>query len=70
MKLKIIPNPDKEIVKEVISKLKETGGQCPCVLPPFWNDDTKCKCKNFREQDYEGECCCGLFVKVIDDEEP
>ena len=69
MNLKIIPNPDKEIVKEVISKLKETGGQCPCVPPPFWNDDTKCQCKNFREQDYEGECHCGLWIKVIDDEE-
>ena len=68
--LKTIKNPDIEIVKEVSSKLKETGGYCPCVLPPFWNDDTKCRCKNFREQDYEGECHCGLYKKVIDDEEP
>lgn len=68
--LKTIKNPDKEIVKEVVSKLKETGGQCPCVLPPLWNEDTRCPCKDFREQDYEGECHCGLNVKVISNEEP
>lgn len=67
--LKIIKNPNKEIVREVVSKLKETGGYCPCVPPPLWNEDTKCQCKNFREQGYEGECHCGLFCKVKTDEE-
>lgn len=67
-KLKIIKNPNEEIVNEIKIKLKETSGNCPCVLPPFWNKDTKCPCKKFREQDYEGECCCGLYIKVNADE--
>lgn len=67
MNLKIIPNPDKEKRMEVAKAVKDNDGYCPCELQrtPY----TKCKCKNFREQDYEGECHCGLFVKVIDNEE-
>ncbi len=68
MNLKIIPNPDKEKRMEVAKAVKANDGYCPCELKK--TPDTKCKCKNFREQDYEGECCCGLWVKVIDDEEP
>ena len=62
--LKIIKNPDEEIVSEIRAKLKETGGNCPCVLPSAWSADTKCPCKNFREQTTEGECHCGLYMKV------
>ncbi len=62
--LKIIKNPDKEIVSEIKQKLKETNGNCPCVLPDAWNDDTKCPCKNFREQTTPGECHCGLYQKI------
>lgn len=62
--LKIIKNPDEEIVSEIRAKLKETDGNCPCVLPSAWNSDTKCPCKNFREQVVEGECHCGLYMKV------
>lgn len=68
MNLKIIPNPDKEKRMEVAKAVKVNDGYCPCELQK--TPDTKCKCKNFREQDYEGECHCGLYVKVIDDEEP
>lgn len=62
--LKAIKNPDNEIVKEIISKLRETDGNCPCVLPELWNEDTKCPCKKFREQTTIGECHCGLWQKV------
>ncbi len=65
--LKIIKNPDSSVVKEIVSKLKETGGNCPCVLPNKWNADTKCPCKNFREQESEGLCHCGLYQKVNTD---
>ena len=64
MKLKIIPNSDKEIVKEIDSKLRESGGNCPCVLPTFWNNDTLCPCKEFREQSTEGFCHCQKYQKV------
>lgn len=59
---------DKELVKEIRNKLKENkdkyGKQyCPCSL--IHNDDTVCMCKEFREQT-EGECHCGLYVKIQD----
>jgi ferredoxin-thioredoxin reductase catalytic subunit len=60
--MKIIVNPDKEVVKEVREGLKRTGGYCPCRVVK--NEDTKCLCKEFREQTSEGECYCGLYIKV------
>ena len=59
--MKIVVNPNKDIVKEVREGLKRTGGYCPCRI--FKNADTKCLCKEFREQE-EGECYCGLYIKV------
>lgn len=53
-------NTNKEIVDDIKSKLKENDGYCPCSI--IKSDDTKCMCKEFREQDF-GECHCGLFVK-------
>lgn len=63
--IKVITNPDKNFVKEFREKLKENKGYCPCSL--IKNEDTKCKCKEFREQIAKGivgECNCGLFVVV------
>lgn len=62
--LKIIKNPDKEIYDEATRQVKECKGQCPCVLEIHRNEDTKCPCKDFREQTTVGECHCGRFVKV------
>jgi ferredoxin-thioredoxin reductase catalytic subunit len=58
--MKIELSKNKELVAEIRSKLKETGGYCPCQLEQ--NEDTKCMCKEFREQE-KGECHCGLYVK-------
>lgn len=60
--MKIILNPDSEVVKEVREGLKRTGGYCPCRVVK--NADTKCMCKDFKEQSEEGECYCGLYLKV------
>lgn len=60
--MKIIVNPDQDLVREIKKKLRETNGYCPCVNPKFWNEDTKCMCKAFREQ-LSGECHCGLYIK-------
>ena len=60
MRIKISDN--KEVVEEARKKLKENSGYCPCKL--FKNEDTKCICKEFREQTELGECHCGLYVKV------
>jgi ferredoxin-thioredoxin reductase catalytic subunit len=67
--MKIILNPDKEIVAIARQQLKETGGYCPCILEPFRDENTRCQCASFRqqiEQEIEGECYCGLFVAVKD----
>lgn len=52
---------DIELVKEIKDKLKSNGGYCPCKIEK--TDDTKCMCKEFREQG-SGECHCGLYVKM------
>ena len=59
MKIKL--SKDKELVAEIKKKLKESDGYCPCRLTK--NEDTKCPCKEFREQEI-GECHCGLYIKV------
>ena len=60
MKIKLSDN--KELVAEIKQKLKESNGYCPCRLTQ--NEDTKCPCKEFREQTEAGECHCGLYVKI------
>lgn len=62
--MKIVVSSDKELVKEVRDGLKRTGGFCPCRVAQ--TEDTRCMCKDFREQHTEGECYCGLFSKVKD----
>lgn len=61
--MKIYLNSDGEYVKEIRQKLKENDGYCPCRLVK--TEDTKCMCKEFREQE-EGLCHCGLYVKVVE----
>ena len=60
-KLEIKLSEDKELVTEIKRKLKENGGYCPCRLTK--NEDTKCPCKEFREQTEPGVCHCGLLEK-------
>ena len=50
-----------KLQKIILDKLKENDGYCPCRIEK--NNDTKCMCKEFREQK-SGECHCGLFVKT------
>lgn len=64
--MKIIINPNKDIVAEVDRQLeenlKEYGHRyCPCSL--IHNEDTICMCKEFREQE-EGMCHCGKYIKI------
>ena len=37
-------------------------GYCPCAI--LKNEDTKCMCKEFKEQKEPGECHCGRFLKI------
>lgn len=59
--MKIVTNPDIEYVKEVKKQLKSNSGYCPCKLEK--TKDTKCMCKEFREQE-SGMCHCGLYIKI------
>jgi len=56
-------NPDTETVKDIRKRLKDNNGYCPCNL--IKNPDTKCMCKDFREQE-SGMCHCGLYIKEPD----
>lgn len=61
-------NEDKEIVNAIREGLKKKDGHCPCRLE--MTPDTKCMCKEFREQiadpDFEGYCHCMLYYKSKD----
>lgn len=59
---KIIKNPNTEIYDNVTRAVKNNSGYCPCQVER--NDNTKCICKEFKEQDYEGECHCSRYIKV------
>lgn len=37
-------------------------GYCPCAI--YQNEDTRCPCKEFRDQTEPGECRCGRYEKV------
>ena len=58
-------NDNAEHVKRIKQKLDENGGYCPCRL--IKNEDTKCMCKEFRDQikdpEFEGFCHCKLYYK-------
>lgn len=58
-------NENKELVEKIKEGLKKKGGYCPCRLEK--SEDTKCICKEFREQiadlDFEGYCHCLLYFK-------
>ena len=50
----------KMIRPEILQTVKDNGGYCPCRIQH--TPDTKCMCKEFREQE-NGECYCGLYYK-------
>ena len=62
MRIKVTDN--KEHAEKIRKLIRDNNGYCPCRL--VRNDDTKCICKEFLEQE-EGECHCGLYIKLKDD---
>lgn len=65
--MKIIVNPNREIVEEIdkgLNKNNELYGAryCPCSL--IMDINTICPCKEFREQTEKGYCHCGKYSKV------
>lgn len=61
-------NEDAQVVAMIREGLQKKGGYCPCRLEQ--TEDTKCICKEFREQmadpDFEGFCHCMLYYKTRD----
>lgn len=62
MEFIIEKNPDNEFYENITKAVKENDGYCPCLLTK--DSDTKCICKDFREQDHEGFCHCQRYIKV------
>ena len=58
IKIRLVDDP--ELVNDIKSQLKDNNGYCPCRLSK--TSDTKCMCREFREQDI-GVCHCGLYEK-------
>lgn len=64
----ITQNPDREYVDKVRQAIKEAGGYCPCRLEK--NKDTRCICKDFRDQidrNEPGDCHCGLWHAELEE---
>lgn len=55
-------NEDVKLTTDIINQLAANGGYCPCRITK--NEDTKCMCKEFREQK-DGMCHCGLYIKEV-----
>ena len=68
--MKITLKPNEAVVKTVKEGLERTGGYCPCRREQ--TPDTKCMCKEFREQikdpEFEGYCHCMLYYKSLEKE--
>lgn len=64
MNLKFFKNPNEEEYKEISEAVEVNDGYCPCAVSK--TDDTKCMCKDFRENDSTDFCHCGRFYKVKD----
>lgn len=63
--MRIRLNDNEELVKTVKEGLAARGGYCPCRME--MSEDTKCMCREFREQikdpNFEGYCHCLLYYK-------
>lgn len=59
MKIKL--TEDIELREQIQQSLKDNDNYCPCRLER--TEDTKCMCKEFREQK-QGPCHCGLYIKT------
>lgn len=64
---KIIKNPDEHMYNYVTQAVKDNSGYCPCKLEH--TPDSRCICREFKEQETAGECHCGRYVKVEGNDE-
>ena len=55
-----------EIAPLVKTWVEKNDGYCPCAVEK--TEDTKCICKEFREQKESGVCHCGRYYKIKTDD--
>lgn len=55
----------KEVDPSIKKLVDDNGGYCPCAV--FKTLDTRCVCKEFREQRTPGLCHCGRYEKIAAD---
>lgn len=61
--MKVEVNKDTALAQEIRAAIKANDGYCPCELER--TPDTKCMCKDFKENVAVGEYChCGLYKKI------
>ena len=53
-----------EVNPDFRKAVEDNDGYCHCMVER--TPDTKCMCKDFREQEEPGECHCGRFEKVVE----
>ena len=53
-----------EVDKSIRELVAQNNGYCPCAVEN--TPDTKCMCKEFREQKEPGLCHCGRYGKVVE----
>ena len=61
--MRIVLNPDDRLTKKLQEALEDNHGYCPCMVEK--TPETKCMCKEFRDQikqGIEGPCHCGLWI--------
>lgn len=62
---RVLFNTDSDVVKKIKEALVANDGYCPCSI--IRTDDTKCMCKEFKQQikddSFTGYCHCGLYYK-------
>ena len=69
-KMHVLQTPDDEYAAEMKTRLKQNNGYCPCRI--IKTKDTKCMCKEFRDQIERrepGMCHCGLYYVTQEDDE-
>lgn len=65
--MKVILNPDEEVVKNIKEGLEKKDGYCPCKVGK--KEENKCMCEEFKAQiadpEFEGFCHCMLYKKIL-----
>lgn len=54
-----------DLFNDITATMKEKKSiNCPCVVSWMQTKDTKCVCKEFREQEEVGHCHCRRYQKI------